>query len=358
MRKILFVLPSITQTNGIASFLFNYLTHFSNCDGVEILTSDIRPSKLYIDIADKHNIPIYFFPNIGENGYIKYKLFIEHFFNNHHDYEIVYSNSGNQSFLILKIAMKYGVKIRAIHSHATSSGETLIKRMRNNILQKLGMNYATHFLACSSASGKSFFGKIRKFDVVYNAIDYNEYKFSPSARCVIRNRLNIEDESILIGFVGRLVKQKNPLFLVKIAAQIKRPFKILIIGFGSLKEEMIYQISKAKLNDFFIFIDECNNVKDYYSAMDIFLLPSFYEGLPVVGIEAQANGLHCIFSSNISKEVKISNLCEFLSLDDYNIWSNYINELDCQRKVFSLVDQYDIDIQSKKFENLLLDLKL
>lgn len=356
MRKVLFVLPSITQTNGVAAFLFNYLSHFSDCAGIEILVSDLRPSNSYIEMAKQMNIPIYFFPNIAENGAKKYFRFIKLFFENHHNYDIVYSNVANQSFFILRKAKQKNIGIRIIHSHASSSGDTVIKRVRNNILQKISLNYANHYLACSLSAGKSFFGKKRKFEVIYNAIDYNKYKFDSSARYTIRNNLNIDEDTILIGFVGRLVEQKNPLFLVKIASEIKRPFKVLIIGFGLLKKELQNQIFKAKLDDCFIFIDECNNVSDYYSAMDVFVLPSLYEGLPVVGIEAQANGLHCLFSNNISSEVKISNLCSFLSLENCSSWSNYIDQLSYKRTLCRLNEQYDIDKQSAIFEAFLMDL--
>ena len=161
-----------------------------------------------------------------------------------------------------------------------------------------------------------------------------EEKFNKEKRNEIRKKLKIDENIILVGHIGRFVTQKNHEFLIDVFNEIikKRKqenfdSKLILIGQGNLKENIIEKIKYLGLQDYVIFTGQTTNVSDYYNAMDIFVLPSLYEGLPVVGIEAQANGLLCEFSTDMTNETKVLNTTKFISLKETpKIWAEMILE--------------------------------
>ena len=342
--KVLMVLPSLTQANGIVAFVFNYLKKIANKDiSFTILASDMRPSNNYLDLASFLDIDVHFVRNIEQNGFSNYYKDLKCFFKSNHDFDAVYSNVANQSLFVFRLAKKYGIKTRIIHSHATSAASSLFKRIRNNFLIFFMLRYATHYLACSDAAGKSMFKK-RDFTVINNAIDYEKYVFSLSKREKIRNEYNLIDKKV-VGYVGRIVQQKNVLFLTDVCEKLPNEYVFLIIGTGNMKESLLDEVRKKRLTSRFIFVDECTNVDAFYSAMDYFVLPSFYEGLPVVGVEAQANGLPCFFSNRITKEVVISSNSFILDIESANLWANSIQEHSARLSNLELSTKFDINVQ-------------
>lgn len=355
MKKILFIVPSLTQTNGVSAFLFNYLANMNlNKFNITILSSKIRPSDTYLNFAKKHNVDVYLTPDLREDGIIKYNKSINDFFQIHHDFDLIYSNVVNQFIFVLRYAKKYGINNYALHSHATSTSDTFFKRIINNTIKKIILKKITYKLACSTPAGKTLFGN-DKFQLVYNAIDYSKFKFSTNYRTEIRKKYNIKNENIIVGFVGRFAPVKNIFFFIELAKRLNVTTKILMIGTGSQKKDFVNKIEKEKISDKFILIEECDDVYKYYSAMDIFLLPSIYEGLPVVAIEAQANGLKCLISDTVTDECKILSTTTFLNRNDYNRWVQECNKVENRnnRRHVVLNSKFDIQVQCKKYEDLL-----
>lgn len=354
MKRILIVLPTLTQTNGVATFLINYLENI-NMDGlkIDVLASNLRPSKEYQKVLKEKNIKIYFLPFIRECGLNKYIKSLKEFFDENHDYDMIYSNVINQSILIFHIAKKYKIKELVLHAHATISSDKKIKRYINNLLINIVSFQATKRIACSKLVGKTMYGN-KSFIVVNNAIEYDKYKFSQQNREKIRKKINILDNEVLIGFVGRFAPQKNIYFFIKLAKILNKNYKIVMIGTGEQKNNFIKKIEEYELKNKFIFIDECNNVEEYYSAMDIFMLPSLYEGLPVVSIEAQANGLKCILSDKITRECKILTQTVFLPINEVEKWKNNCNK-NIERSDIFLDDKFNIKVQNKIFKKILLN---
>ena len=356
MKKVLLVLPSLTQSNGISAFIFNYLEKIPVDLNIQftILSGNLRPSENYINKCKELNIPLYFLPNISTEGLKSYLKELKNFFNKHHDYDAVYSHTANQSLFIFHYAKKYGINNRFIHSHATESAADLVKKIRNNILIALTLKKATQYFACSEAAGEALF-KNKKYYVIHNAVDYDSLKFNEEKRNKIRAFYSIGEKKV-VGFVGRLVSQKNIFFLIDIAKQLPEEFVFMIIGTGVLKDSFEKRIKEEDLEGRFLLLGEISDVNSMYSAMDYFVLPSFYEGLPVVGIEAQANGLMCLFSNKITNELKISDYCYFLEIESAEKWASFLKNNQNNTRLIKLSDKYNIKVQANKFGQLLINL--
>lgn len=292
-----------------------------------------------------------------------YRIFKEN------NYKIVHSHISTLSVFPLRIAKKAGVPIRIAHSHSTSNKKEWKRNLIKNILRPFSKLYANQFFACSELSGRWLFGektfKNGKIKIINNAIDLEKFKFNKEKRNEIRKKLKIDENIILVGHIGRFVTQKNHEFLIDVFNEIhrrKQNSKLILIGQGNLKENIIEKIKYLGLQDYFIFTGQTTNVSDYYNAMDIFVLPSLYEGLPVVGIEAQANGLLCEFSTDMTKETKVLNTTKFISLKETpENWANTILE---DYKNFKRLDSFDemtkknfnIKEEAKKLEEYYINL--
>lgn len=170
----------------------------------------------------------------------------------------------------------------------------------------------------------------RKFCVINNAIAPKKFEFNEKHREEIRKEFGIEKEEILIGNIGRLSQQKNQTILLEIAKELIKKnvkFKIIIVGDGPLENELKLKREKYNLEKQVFFVNTRNDVYKFYSAFDLFVLPSIYEGLPVVSVEAQCNGLPCLFSNTITEEVKINDNIEFLPINCIEKWVEKISTL-------------------------------
>lgn len=352
MKKILFIIPTLTQTNGVASFMINYLEKFEFSEfEVEVIYNNLRPSKTHIEFFKKKNITLHKLPYVREVGLKKYCEEIKKFFKNHHDYELIYSNVAYQTYFFYREAQKYGINNFAIHAHATQSSDNKLKNILGEIIQKRVNKISKHKFACSKLAGNAMFKK-NNFTVINNAINYKKYNFDNTCRIKIRRELKINDEVRIIGFVGRYAPQKNVFFFIELIKKLPSKYKILMIGNGEQKNEFISRVREENLENKFIFIDETLNVNEYYSAFDYFVLPSLYEGLPIAGVEAQANGLPCLLSNTISDECKISNNIVYLDKDNLDEWIREINKMSRNEKV-NLNNDFNIKIQAKKYEKIL-----
>ena len=261
----------------------------------------------------------------------KYLKALEELFRKKH-YRIVHSNVNTLSVFSLYAAKKAGVPVRISHSHSTSNPKEWKRNIIKNILRPFSKKYATDYFACSELAGRYLFGD-KTFDqgkvkIIHNAIDLDKFKFDPDARKKLRKELGIDDKTIVIGHVGRFVQTKNHHFLVYAFKKYhnKNPnTKLLLIGTGPLEEKIKAQVKKHNLEDSVLFLGQRNDTNKLYSVMDIFCLPSLYEGLPVAGIEAQAAGLPCVYSDKVTIEADAANNTYYASIK--NIYS-YLQTLE------------------------------
>ena len=238
-------------------------------------------------------------------------------------FDIVHVNTGSSvvEAIVLRQAKKLGVPVRIAHSHSASA---LLKRrfyMRwvSVILKAIINHYATVKAACSCEAAESLFGVRGAINaiIVNNAIWTDKYAFSHEIREIKRRELEVDDDFVL-GHVARLSPEKNQKFLIDIFSQLHKKeeaSKLIIVGEGDLDSELKEYAVQSGLEDAVIFAGATDDTSVFYSAMDVFVLPSLYEGLPIVGIEAQASGLPCFFSTCVTEKVMLTNGCCFLSLD-------------------------------------------
>lgn len=245
-----------------------------------------------------------------------------------HQYDYIYMNTCTAARI--KYAeyciIKYHTPL-IVHSHSGNAA-SILNRFSNNLYRKKITKFSSVHLACSEvAYGWMFTDEYNSNSVVPNGVDLQRFRFELDWRREIRNLLGVNDDDILIGNVGRFSYPKNQIYFIKLAEKLPNCYKIVIIGDGELKEELIKKIQEAGLEKRFIVLPVQNNIEKYYSAMDIFVMPSIFEGLPIVGVEAQATGLPCVLSTNVSRQTAMSNRVEFVDLDDLNQWIDAIKNV-------------------------------
>lgn len=263
--------------------------------------------------------------NIFKNMLQCYKIFKTN------KYTIVHCHLNTLSVFPLFVAWICKIKIRICHNHSTAAKGEGKKNLIKYILLPFSKLFATHYCACSELSGRWIFGNKfynkGKVKLIKNAIAINKYSYNKSVRDKKREQMNLNNKFV-IGHVGRFVFSKNHNFLIDIfneAYKINNNLILVLIGDGQLKNQIQYKVKKLGLKDNILFLGNRFDVPELMQAMDLFLLPSFYEGLPVVGIEAQAAGLKCIFSNSITYETKITDLVKFISLNKSSkYWANQI----------------------------------
>ena len=274
-------------------------------------------------------------------SYIKQKKVLDQFFEEHNDYKVVHLNSSSKNFLVLKEAKKYGIPVRIAHSHSVGfQTKNLFKIKIGNILKNQLIQNATNYFACSKIAGEWLFGKeiveSNKFKLIHNAVDYNKFKFNENIRTKIRNELKIDNNCILFGNVGRFITLKNHTFLVDVFEKIYKKnnnVKLILIGIGEKEEEIKRKVDDLNLNENVVFAGFKNNVNEYFSVMDAFIMPSLYEGLPVTCVEAQTSGIPCFLSDAVTTEVKVAENVKFISLEkSAEEWADEILKSDLERK--------------------------
>lgn len=345
------------QCAGIESFIMNM---YRNIDSKKVKIDFLvhySERQFYDDEIEKMGGKIYRLSVREDNKFIKYKMELTNFFNNHPEYKIVHGHMESFGVFYLREAKKNGVPIRIAHSHIAKRNSG-IKGYMKSILNIFYKTYATHLFACSIDSGKFIFGNNDNFTVYNNAIDVNKFKFNKEVRDNVREELNIND-NFVIGHVGRFNIQKNHNFLVNVFNEVyKKNNKVilLLLGEGELEDEIQKKVKKLGLENNVKFLGVRSDMDMIYQAMDLFILPSLFEGLPVSAIEAQAAGLKCILSDKITSETSKTNNIEYLSLginvrewaDKILKWNNNYERKDTSDLI--KLAGYDIKTQAKQLQ--------
>ena len=240
----------------------------------------------------------------------------------HEKYDVVHVHSGSVSVLsiVSEVAKKNKVKIIIVHSHSPAEHETFKHMLVKIWFYRVMKMYPTYYFACSLNAALCKFPRkiaLDKTKFIKNGINLDKYKFDIEKRKKIRKYLKLNEKDYLIGHVGRFSKEKNHKFLIEIIdklSMLDRNVKLLLVGDGELKKDIEEQVKKRNLIKNVIFTGNVANVDEYMQAMDCFVLPSLYEGLPFVGVEAQASGMPIIVSNGVSCELKLTNSVEYEEL--------------------------------------------
>lgn len=239
-----------------------------------------------------------------------------------HGYRVVHSHLSTMSVFPLFAAWRAGAPVRICHNHSTAHWSEGKKTLLKYKLRPFNKLFATDWFACGETAGRWMYGG-KAFDagrvtVMPNAIDTAKYAYDPAAREVLRRALGIPQNAFVAGHVGRFTYAKNHPLLLRIFAGLlkaKPDALLLLVGEGELEAQTRQQVKDLGLQDHVIFTGVRQDANKLYSVMDVFCLPSRYEGMPVVAWEAQANGLPCVASRAAPKEAAKSEQTVFLALD-------------------------------------------
>ena len=274
-------------------------------------------------------------------------------------YDIVHAHTMFNCGWAMLAARLASVPVRIAHAHsALNDGKSVIKQAYEYVMRRLILNNATDFIACGDAAGVRLFGKKayeKSGRCILNGIDVDQFAFSKAARDRVRVELNWQD-AFVIGHVGHLAAVKNQTFLLRLRPKIlkKRPnARLLLLGEGEDRPMLEQLICDMGLENDVIMTGNVSNVSDYLSAMDVFAFPSLYEGMPLSVVEVQANGLPCILSTGVPKDVYLTDLIQPIPLNNKTAWLSAICTAERHNSILyaSVLNERGFDLQSvmKKF---------
>lgn len=366
--KVLYVNGGLMKRGGIESYMMNYYRHFER-DKIQIDFVVLGFEKGdYDDEIQALGGKIYHIPKKSKD-YLGYIKGLREIFSTG-QYRIVHSHLDAMSMTVLKQAQKCNVPIRIAHSHNTQHlTNNFIKVQINEYARKRIKNYATQLFACSEAAGRWLFENKAvdegKVNIIKNAIDINKFIFNEEKRKELRKELNINENEFVIGHIGRFDYQKNHEFLLDVFANVLKTTanaKLVLVGDGDLRREIENKISMLNIKNNVILLGVREDVNNLYNVFDLFVLPSHFEGLPVVLVEAQTNGLPCVVSNTITKEAKATNKIRFLSFNSIELWTKTIVGF-LSMKINRNIDKkqiadlgYDINFEVEKLQEMYISL--
>ena len=321
--RVLHVVPSLAKDAGVTSVVYN-LTRFSD-------STRVRYDFLHHDMLDgnprhENNLDGKFESwgcrvyrvNYASADFLRFIREVHDVMGNvGGTYDVVHCHMPNSAFCVLREAKKAGVSVRVLHSHLNTSSDRLSHRIRNAPLIAIGRHFANDYIACSKEAGGYLF-RNKPFTLLHNGIDLSKFAYDQVVRDSLRMELGIPSDSRTVGCVGRLSKQKNLSFALRVFGKISKAepsFRMIIVGDGEEEEDLKRLAVELQIDKKVMFTGIRDDVERFYSLFDCLLMPSLYEGLPVTAVEAQAAGLPCLYSSRVPAETDITNSGRFLSLD-------------------------------------------
>lgn len=266
-------------------------------------------------------------------------------------YSVIHAHTMFNIGWAMALGKRCGVPIRVAHAHSQLLEKRNLKtRIYEAIMRFLILTCSTDLVSCGKAAGERLYGKKafkKKGQLILNGTDCKRFAYSEEKRKMIRAELGLGN-AFIIGHAGHLAPVKNQSFLIELMPDIlkKNPNAfLLLLGDGPDKEMLVQKIAELQLEENVIMTGNVRNVADYLSAMDVFVFPSLYEGMPLTLIEAQSNGLPCVVSDKIPKDVFITDIVKAVSLNDKNAWISSI--LNAQR---TTPERYNEIILSSGFD--------
>lgn len=251
------------------------------------------------------------------------------------NYDVIHIHSSTVSGLAISavVARIKGIKTVIVHSHGTGEKNSLRHITAKTVFNPLLFFCPTDYYACSTDAGRWKYPKSivnRKMTIIHNGIDLNLYRLNNSAKETFRNKCGFSASDMVIGHAGRFSEEKNHEFLIDIFFEIHKKdnrYKLLLLGDGELRKTIELKVNKLGLTYSVFFTGNVPDVYNYLQAMDVFLLPSKFEGLGMAGVEAQASGLPVIYSTGVPEEAKLTESVVFVSLEEKEKWIETIEKM-------------------------------
>lgn len=364
-QRILYIHGGILARGGTESYIMNYYRHFDRSRlQVDFIVHGFGPG-VYDQEIEALGGRIYHVP-VKSRAPLQNRRQIARILREN-PYPLVHAHMDAMSYVPLKLARDLGVPVRIAHSHNMQHmTNNPVKIRLNEYARRRLPGVATHLFACTRAAGLWLYGPENeaRMEVIPNAIEAERFAFDPAARARIRARLGFTQSDVVLGHVGRFAYQKNHAFLVEMFAGVRHSdprCKLVLVGDGPLQEEVRRQAAALGVADALRFVPACPEVNEYYSAFDLFCLPSRFEGLGIVMIEAQASGLRCLASEPVPRAADVTGGVQFLPLDR-DAWVRAVLDTPRDRLGPGAVDKvraagYDITVQAgrlqQRYETLL-----
>lgn len=280
-------------------------------------------------------------------------------------YDVVHAHNLLNNGIVLLLAKICGIKKLVCHSHSTNSGgsNNFIYLIYERLMKFLIKIFATDFIACGVDAGNYLYGQKlfnKKGKVVLNGIDMKKYTYSEETETIVRKELEIDNDTIVLGHVGRFSPVKNHDFLIDLFYEFwkeNKNSKLLLVGDGELREEIQKKIENLGIESSVIITGVRMDVEKIMQVIDVFIFPSFYEGFPLALIEAQAIGIPCLVSDNITKQAQITNLINYLDLNSsFQEWIRCIKTTKIKSKKKETINlissEFDINSTIKEMEKI------
>ena len=312
--RVLHVLDKLSVDSGVSNAVMNWYNQLNH----DILTFDFmvneKPDEAIREKLEKHGAKIYIMPALKVVNLFAYIKALRSFYKTC-SYQIIHGHVANSAVFYLGLAKT--IPHRILHSHSTRSSDVWWKRIRNWFLVRPARLAANAYAACSEEAAIYLFGKNAPVTIIFNGIDADRFTFDETVRSETRSLLNVGVKTV-IGHVGRFSAVKNHDFIIDVFYEVYQKNKntcLLLIGNGELYGTIIRKIKNHKLEDAVALVEVTEKVGAYLNAMDVFILPSLFEGLGLVAIEAQAAGLRVIASEKVPTVINVGGNVEFLPLD-------------------------------------------
>ena len=343
---------------------FDFLVH---SDAIKHAGDDpnARVPQFYDEEIKAMGGNIYVLPRFKLYNYFAYRKAIHAFFAEHHEFKVVQGHMTSTASIYLPIAKKHGIPITVAHCRSGGVDKgikgVLTKLLRKNLYKK-----TDYCFACSRLAGINAYGEKRlnkgMVKIIYNAVDAGKFAYDPEKRNQMRKQLNIEDKLVL-GHVGRFELPKNHPYLIEIFASLcsmRSDGVLVLLGDGPDRAKMEEKCEELGIRDKVLFMGIRTQTENYYQAFDLFLLPSLYEGMPGVLVEAQAAGLKCLVSDTVTKEAKATDLVTYMDIEQPpSVWAREIlAQANYDRRVTyrEMVESgFDIKRQADAYRNFYLN---
>lgn len=327
--RVLHFVSTLNRNSGVMRVIMNYYTHIDRkkiqFDFLYFIESEIS----YADEIRALGGNVYYIPKPGTS--LRSIKALKQFFAEHgKEYVWLHNHENYLTAILYPLARKYGIKNVAVHSHLTEYSDKKLSALRNHFLCMPIRYLPVQRVACSRAAARFLYSTEQDVYVMQNMINADFYAYQADKRNELRRQYDILDTTFVIGHIGRFVNQKNHIFLIERFSEFHKTnldSKLLLVGSGPLEENVKIKAQELNIEDAVIFAGQQKDMQGYLSMMDVFVLPSLFEGLPMVALEAQANGLQCLLADTITEETAVGENVHFCSLENTNMWLDMLQQV-------------------------------